>query len=308
MARAETITMTAYRSRAVLPAGLIAGMLILVAAVPNAAFADQVVYFVNGKAMMVKSVEKGPKFSVLEVEGGGKIGIPNEQIDRIEEYQVQPAGAGIPQALSVPVVVTPGIAPTAAPIVPTALPGGTPGIPVAQGQLLPGAQLPGVIPGRPASPLPSGPGFGGRADTNPQANIGSLNPIALGGNPSAPAPSRGQPGPARYMGGPGGVGGGRMMNPGGPGRPGFPQGAMAGRLPGRVATGHLRIPDMTGYQALTQAPPPAQNAQPAATPAPPPPQEQAEEGETTPEPPPAAAPPDDGAPSGDDGSADQGSS
>ena len=38
-------------------------MLAACAAAPSA-FADQVVYFVNGKAIMVKSVEKGDKFTV----------------------------------------------------------------------------------------------------------------------------------------------------------------------------------------------------------------------------------------------------
>lgn len=275
--------MTTYRSRAVLPAGFIAGLIVLVAAVSSPAFADQVVYFVNGKAMMVKSVEKGPKFSVLEVEGGGKIGIPNEQIDRIEEYQVQAAGAGIPQAIPVPPVVTQGLATAAVPVVPT----------------------PGAISGTPSSPPPSGPGYGGRVDSGPQGHFGGLNPIALGGDPSAQAPSRPQAGGANVMGGPGGNGGGRLMSPGGPGRAGFAQRAMAGRFAGRGGAPPRRGREMNGSEASPQAqPPPAQNAQPAATPPPPP----AEESETTPEPPSVAAPPDDGAPSGDDESADQGSS
>lgn len=292
MARTETITMTACRSRAIMPAGLLAGFLVLVAAVPKVIFADQVVYFVNGKAMMVKSIERGPKFSILEVDGGGKIGIPNEQIDRIEEYQVQPAGAAIPQAPPVPAAVT----------------GGAPGVPVAQGQVLPAAQLPGPVLGPPTMQLPSGPGYGGRVDNGQQGLNDSVNPIALGGDSSAQGPSRPQPGPAMFMGGPGGAAGGRLMNPGGPGRPGFAQRAMAGRFAGRGGAGQRRNPDMNGYQAppQVQTPPPAQNAQPAATPPPPPPPEEA--GETTPEPPPAAAAPDDGAPSGDDASADQGSS
>ncbi|MGH9749258.1 MAG: hypothetical protein ACRD6R_04975, partial [Candidatus Polarisedimenticolia bacterium] len=65
----------------------------------GAASADQIVYFVNGKAMMVRSVEKGEKFTVLEVEGGGRIGVPTEQIARIEEYQVSPPQAPAQTAL-----------------------------------------------------------------------------------------------------------------------------------------------------------------------------------------------------------------
>jgi hypothetical protein len=42
------------------------------------ALADEIVYFVNGKAMMVKKVEKGPEFTILEIEGGGRIGVPND--------------------------------------------------------------------------------------------------------------------------------------------------------------------------------------------------------------------------------------
>jgi hypothetical protein len=52
------------------------------------ALADEIVYFVNGKAMMVKKVEKGPEFTILEIEGGGRIGVPNDHITRIELYQV----------------------------------------------------------------------------------------------------------------------------------------------------------------------------------------------------------------------------
>ena len=57
-------------------------------------FADQVVYFVHGKAIRVKSVEAGEKFTILEMEGGGSMGVPNEQIVRIEEYQVSAPATG----------------------------------------------------------------------------------------------------------------------------------------------------------------------------------------------------------------------
>ena len=59
--------------------------------------ADQIVYFVNGKAMTVKAVEKGERFTTLEMEGGGRIGVPTDQIVRIEEYQVS-AGVAAPAA------------------------------------------------------------------------------------------------------------------------------------------------------------------------------------------------------------------
>src|SRR5262245_62656518 len=62
-------------------------------------FADQIVYFVNGKAITVKSVEKGDKFTVLEMEGGGRVGVPTDQIVRIEDYVVaEQAAAPIPVA------------------------------------------------------------------------------------------------------------------------------------------------------------------------------------------------------------------
>jgi hypothetical protein len=60
------------------------------------ALADEIVYFVNGKAMMVQKVEKGPEFTILEIQGGGRIGVPNAHITRIEPYQVsapRPAGS-----------------------------------------------------------------------------------------------------------------------------------------------------------------------------------------------------------------------
>src|SRR6266496_3834801 len=62
------------------------------------AFADQVVYFVNGKAILVKSLQKGEKFTVLEMEGGGRIGVPTDQISKIEDYVV----AAPPVAQAVP--------------------------------------------------------------------------------------------------------------------------------------------------------------------------------------------------------------
>ena len=48
-------------------------IVLLCAAVPLS-FADQVVYFVNGKAIMVKSVEKGEKFTILEMRVAARSG------------------------------------------------------------------------------------------------------------------------------------------------------------------------------------------------------------------------------------------
>jgi len=60
------------------------------------AIADQVVYFTNGKAMMVKKVEQGDIVTILELEGGGRLGVPSEQILRIEEYAVSQPNGGRP--------------------------------------------------------------------------------------------------------------------------------------------------------------------------------------------------------------------
>src|SRR6266850_2195356 len=72
--------------------------LLLCAGIPTT-FADQVVYFVNGKAIMVKSVEKGEKFTILEMDGGGRIGVPTDQISKIEDFAVSdPVAAQAPAA------------------------------------------------------------------------------------------------------------------------------------------------------------------------------------------------------------------
>jgi len=284
----------------VLVAGILAA---LTSAVPNLLFADQVVYFVNGKAMMVKSVEKGPKFCVLEIDGGGKVGVPTEQIDRIEEYQVQPAGVALPQpaaAIPAPAIIAPPSAPAAAPGAPP---------PAAQ---LPAALTQGAVSAPPPAPLPSGPGFGGRVDLSPQANLGSLNPLPIGGDRSAPAPVRPMAAQGMRMGGPGGgFGANRLQNQGGPGRPGFPPAGAGGRFGGKGGMGaRQRIGGMTAEQTpapqqpAPQSAPPPQSAQPAATPPPSPPPEESE----TPPDPPSASTSDDGSSSGDEASADQGSS
>ncbi len=67
---------------------IVAAAVLLVAGAFSLAIADQVVYFSNGKAMMVKKIETGDLITILEIEGGGRIGVPTSQIVRIEEYAV----------------------------------------------------------------------------------------------------------------------------------------------------------------------------------------------------------------------------
>jgi hypothetical protein len=87
---------------------------LLVATIP--ARADQVVYFVNGKAMTVKNVERGDRVTVLEIEGGGRIGVPSVQIDRIEDLQLSAPAA------ATAAIVAPPPAPAPAPVQPVANP------------------------------------------------------------------------------------------------------------------------------------------------------------------------------------------
>lgn len=125
--------------------------------------ADQVVYFVNGKAMTVKKVEKGDRITILEVDGGGRIGIPTEQIDRIEELVLSSPPPAVP-APPPPVLPAGGIGPQAQPAAaPTTAPTGN------------AAATP------PAAPAggPLGPTTGGRA-TNPGGGLAGLQPLAVG--------------------------------------------------------------------------------------------------------------------------------
>jgi hypothetical protein len=141
------------------------------------AFADQVVYFVNGKAMMVKSVEKGDRITTLEMEGGGRIGVPTEQIARIEEYQVSG-----PSAVAAPPVEA-----------------------VAPNPTLPVRQPPIAAAAPPLTQVPAGPGIGGAQ--LPGQDFARIRPLNLGGaegRPRANVPQRpgvGNAGPG--MGGPG---------------------------------------------------------------------------------------------------------
>lgn len=76
------------------------------------ALADQVVYFVNGKAITVKKVEKGDKLTILEIDGGGRIGVPTAQIDRIEDLQLSPPSQSV---VAPPVAAAPTQGATVAP-------------------------------------------------------------------------------------------------------------------------------------------------------------------------------------------------
>ena len=185
----------------------------------SAASADQVVYFVNGKAMMVKSVERGERFTILEMEGGGKMGVPTEQILKIEEYQVQAPVVQAPMAAPVaqiPIVqATPAQLAGGAPTVP-AVPGpGVGGVPQAPGQ---GAQG--------AMPLNIGGAGQGYQSQRPQQAF--ANRPVLGGPAGALLPAPGYQRPALY--GPGGRKLGRqgMGRRGGP-APYAPPGAQPGQ-------------------------------------------------------------------------------
>jgi hypothetical protein len=147
------------KARAFAPAiVMIAGL-----ALATPAAADQVVYFVNGKAMTVKKVEKGDRLTILEVDGGGRIGIPTEQIDRIEELVLSnpaPAVAAPP-----PVIPAAGIGPQAQP---TAAVKTT-------------ASAAAAAPPTAAAPgAPVGPMIGGVA-TQPGGGLAGLQPLAVDG-------------------------------------------------------------------------------------------------------------------------------
>ncbi|OLC54490.1 MAG: hypothetical protein AUH92_03915 [Acidobacteria bacterium 13_1_40CM_4_69_4] len=258
-------------------------MLAACAAAPSA-FADQVVYFVNGKAIMVKSVEKGDKFTVLEMDGGGRMGVPTDQIVKIEEYVVSAPGAPQPAA-PVAAVVAPAQPPA---------PGGA-GIQsvVAQPAAVPaGAQAgsPSNVPF--AGPAVPGPGVGGRS-TIPNGGVAGLRPLDVGGSNTPPGgmqrpfPQLGSgpiaPGPGNPMLG----GGAARRNNFGPGRPFQGRPGVPGGRGARLGGQNFNMPNL---QPAGQSAPAAQSA-PAQTPAtsaqpPPPPNPTPEE---------APPPPDDSA-------------
>jgi hypothetical protein len=199
--------------------------LLLCAGIPLTS-ADQVVYFVNGKAIMVKSVEKGEKFTILEMDGGGRIGVPTDQISKIEDFAVsQPAPA-------------PGQDPAAPPQVVSATVPALPSRPSG--------------PSTPISPnsMTPGPGIGGRPAPGAAQSITGIRPIDVGesGPPAVGQRSLSRPGMAsRGLGAP-------LMVPTGSGRANL----AAGRRPGMGGRG---MGNMRGAGRLaelnTGAPPPA---------------------------------------------------
>src|SRR5436190_20919125 len=161
-------------------------IVLLCAAVPLS-FADQVVYFVNGKAIMVKSVEKGEKFTIPEMEGGGKVGVPTDQISKIEDFAITAPQAVPAQSAPVPAAVAPivaaGPAPAAAP--------------------------PAVASALPTDPsMAAGPGIGGRPAGGPDDNLAHIKPLDIGGNSGAGPIQRPYP---QATAGPGGRPGGPML-------------------------------------------------------------------------------------------------
>jgi len=237
-------------------------------------FADQIVYFVNGKAITVKSVEKGEKFTVLEMEGGGRVGVPTDQIARIEDY----------------VVTEPVAAPVAAPVAQAA--------PPSQAAAAPSAAVQAVTPGTPL-PLPTtqpGPGMGGRPVGGPGQNVAGLKPIEIG-EPAAPPEAPQHQAPRMGAANRGAANGPTMSGPqarpyAGGRRPGRP--AFAGRGAGRLAAMNpANAPPAAGSQAATGgAPGPGGASASPPPPAAPPPSESAPAaGSETEEPPPP--PPDD---------------
>lgn len=247
----------------------------LVTAVP--ARADQVVYFVNGKAMTVKNVERGDRVTILEIEGGGRIGVPSVQIDRIEELQLSAPGA------ATAAIVAPPAAPAPAPVQPVTNPQANAVVPVnpaapAVAAVAPGSVVqPSGLAVDPKTGLPMrGPARAGAALTE-EALEGGPPPQALPPSYNPGAPRGGQYG---AQAGAIGVGArfdstnGVIGRPDGPGR----------RLNARLgAFGRVRPPMSAPAAPPGQGQPPAnQSAAPpasapaggsaAATPPPAPPQ------------------------------------
>jgi hypothetical protein len=115
------------------------------------AAADQIVYFINGKAITVKSVEKGERLTILEIDGGGRIGVPTAQIDRIEELKLSPpsSAAAVPQPIPAPSQNTSGTAPAQTTVVAPST----------------GDARAGATP--PQTSVATGPGFNGQASQPP---------------------------------------------------------------------------------------------------------------------------------------------
>jgi hypothetical protein len=249
------------------------GAIVLSAALPLS-FADQIVYFVNGKGIVVKSVEKGEKFTVLEMEGGGKVGVPTDQILRFEDVVAPtPPAAPVapPQASSAPAPVQQQV--TAAPVAAPA--------PAQAAAASAGPPVPSMIPG---------PGLGGRpVGGGLNEGLARATPLDVGGNSANPVAQQ-RPAPQTQP-GPGQSGaGGQMLGRTAGGRPNL--GDIRNRLAGRpgLGPGGRRAAMMnragtpaSGAQTPPQAPganqPPQAAAQPQAQP----------QATPAPEPPPAAS-------------------
>ena len=265
--------------------------LIAVAASGVAARADQVVYFTNGKAITVKKVEKGDRLTILEIEGGGRIGIPTVQIEKIEELALT--------AMAAPPVAIPAILPAPQPEPQAA----NPAPPPAAAQ---------------ARPQAAGPGTGGHVAPNSPVN--GAQPLAFGGDPSEEGAAA-RPRTATQSTAPGaGANGGAMMRQGqranmnmmngGPGawqrgRQGGRNGNN-GRLPAAAYLPPKNDPNagapggqpgaQNGQTGAAAPQPPAAGTQPAAPPA-----------ATTAPPPPPPPDPAETDPGSSDGSTDDGS-
>jgi hypothetical protein len=216
-------------NRTRLPWALVVAVpLCMLAVVP--AFADQVVYFVNGKAIMVKSVEKGEKFTILEMDGGGKMGVPTDQIARIEDFQVSaptPAPAAVLQAAPPPALApsSPG-AVVAAPTGPAVSPSP--------------ASARAIPPNMISPPMASAPGAASQniaAQNQPATTPAAPPPGQLPVDPGTggPTPESGQ-GPAGLAPGSGSAGRFPAVTPARPGERSGPNGPYVGG-PGRPRTG-----------------------------------------------------------------------
>jgi len=227
------------------------------------ATADQVVYFVNGKAITVKKVEKGDRITILEVEGGGRIGMPSEQIERIEELLLSNPAPAAPAAPP-PMLPAEGLGPQAQP-----------------------AAAVTTTANASASGAPVGPMIGGKSN-QPGGGLAGAQPLAVGGT-EADGPMHARASatlpPARGLG-----------QATGPGMP------PARRFNSRMTPyGRMRPPAVNYVQQPGQpgaSPANAAGAKPAAsatdTPAPPPPPPAPEPAVADPPPPETADPAPDG--------------
>jgi hypothetical protein len=258
-------------------------------------FADQVVYFVNGKAMTVKKVEKGDRVTILEVEGGGRIGVPTLQIDRIDELEVAQAAPAVAipaPAASQPPTAVPAVTPPPAAVPPATSASNTaPGMAPATGPMIGGK--PTGTGNNLAGPQPPAAGAqgpdGALLPPSPQK---AISPGAMPGAGLRPPGSRFDGAMSRPN-------AGRRYNGRGFGGPGQGRPSSALYYPPRPPAGQpaagTSAPQAPGAASAAPAPPPpAVNSQPveppAADPAEPPPaeveQEQAPPEEPAPEPPP----------------------